>query len=259
MGKINEGFTGGFVGKVGNTVGYQWRGKWCIRMRAATIHDARSKGQLEQRDRFKQMVSFAGRAKEALQKGLRLASKEHGMTECNYFMRLNNSFFTTKEEGMAIDYDQLMFSQGPVAPVAFTSVEMVGDTTMRIAFEKNPLHRVAGADDEVYVVLYFPETGLFHLAPPTFRKAKKIDIELNEEWDGLEMHLWGFVRDAAGRASETQYIGCGEPVDEADDALPEEVSGDVQTASATKASAAENQSKGGSRSRKATAAATPPE
>ena len=29
------------------------------------------------------------------------------------------------------------------------------------------------------------------------------------QWRGREVHLWGFVRDRAGRALLCQYIGCG--------------------------------------------------
>lgn len=148
------------------------------------------------------------------------------MTECNYFMKLNNKHFSLQEGQLAIDYEQLVFSEGPVAPVAFNSVEMVGETTLRIGFEKNPLHRTARSNDEVYVVLYFPEVGQFQLSKPAYRKDKQLDIELSETQIGQVMHLWGFVQDYAGRSSETQYIGNGEPLEEAED---EDTLFDMQT------------------------------
>ena len=221
MGTVSDGIHSGYSGMVGNVIGYQWRGKWCIRVRPARYRDAKSAPQLEQRSRFRQTVAFAGKAKRILQIGLHKASAERGMTECNYFMRLNNRYITLQDGKLAIDYEQLLFSEGPVAPVAFNSVEMVGETTLRIGFEKNPLHRVTSPSDQVYVVLYFPELDQFYLPAPALRREKQIDIELEERWIGQEMHLWGFVQDYAGRTSETQYIGNGEPMEEEEETFSE--------------------------------------
>ena len=219
MGKLTEGFTGGFCGSVGNTVGYRWRGKWCLRMRPAHYRDAKSESQLAQRERFRQVLAFASRAKEALRKGLNYVSRESGMTECNRFMRLNNKRFTLQEGALNIDYEALRFSEGPVAPVAFESCEMIDETTLRLGFEKNPLRRVASGDDEVYVLLYLPAQERFVLSRPVRRRERQIDIALEERWVGAEMQLWAFVRDYAGRASETIYIGNGEPMAAEDEEL----------------------------------------
>ncbi|MGX8712507.1 MAG: hypothetical protein ACSW8I_02325, partial [bacterium] len=35
-----------------------------------------------------------------------------------------------------------------------------------------------------------------------------------EDWAGLEVHLYGFVLDHNGHASDSQYLGCLEPVNE---------------------------------------------
>ena len=92
MGRIEEGFHSGYSGRVGNVIGYQWRGRWYIRVRPAHYRDAKSAPQLEQRSRFRQTVAFAGRAKQILQIGLHKASMECGMTECNYFIQKNDHF-----------------------------------------------------------------------------------------------------------------------------------------------------------------------
>ena len=210
MGKIDDGFQSGFSGRVGNVVGYRWRGKWCLRIRPATFHDARTESQLEQRSLFSRTVAFAGSAKRILRIGLRRASLEQGMTECNYFMRLNKGCFAMEEGCLEVDYERLVFSEGPVAPVAFNELHLEGETTLSIGFEKNPLHRSSSAEDEVYVVLYLPELRMFYMAAPVYRRSQRVEIELREEWIGKELHLWGFVQDRAGRTSATQYIGSGE-------------------------------------------------
>ena len=66
MGKQLGGINGPYVGKIGNVVGYQWRGIWVTRAMPEEFHDAKSERQLEQRGRFKAMVGFAGRLKDIL-------------------------------------------------------------------------------------------------------------------------------------------------------------------------------------------------
>ena len=69
MGKMDSAFGGGFSGKLGNVVGYEWRGKACVRSLPHDFHDAKTPMQLEQRSLFKQTVAFASRAKDVLHLG----------------------------------------------------------------------------------------------------------------------------------------------------------------------------------------------
>ena len=209
MGKLKEGFTGGVSGRVGNTVGYQWRGKWCIRMRPAVFHDAKTPNQLAQRALFRQTVAFAGRAKETLRLGLRMASLEHQMTECNYFMRKNKRCFALEEGQLRVQYEELVFAEGPVAPVRFETPQVIEGHTLQIDFEKNPLRRTARPSDIVYVLLYCPDLEAFHLSLPTYRSKGRVEILLSDRWTGHEVHLWGFVQDNKGRASDSYYLGSG--------------------------------------------------
>ena len=110
---------------------------------------------------------------------------------------------------LSVDYENLQLSEGPVAPVAFYEPRLLDDTTISVDFEKNPLHRVAGPDDGVYLVAYCPELGDFDISAPACRRHNSVTLSLNPYWAGREVHLWGFVRDNAGRASMSQYIGYG--------------------------------------------------
>ena len=46
MARQIEGINGGFCGRVGTVIGYEWRGKWCMRSYPRHIHDAKSPQQL---------------------------------------------------------------------------------------------------------------------------------------------------------------------------------------------------------------------
>ena len=209
MAKINEGANGGYRGKLGNTVGYMWRGQWCVRALPAHHNDAKSDKQLTQRQLFAQTVAFAGRAKSILQEGLKMASKNNHLTECNYFMRINKDCFSLEDGALAVDLPSLCISEGPVAPVAFNEPELLDDTTISISFEKNPLHKVSNQGDYVYLVVYCPDLDSFAMSNPVTRRTGRLEMALYDEWTGHEIHLYGFVKDNAGRASMSQYIGCG--------------------------------------------------
>ena len=209
MGKQQEGFNGGFSGKLGSVVGYNWRGQWCVRSLPSVFHDARTERQLEQRGLFADMVRFAGRAKRVLGISMRVVARNEHITESNYFVRLNKGCFSRADGVLTVDYGALRFSDGPVAPVAFDEPQLLDDTTISIAFEKNPEHRNCSQDDEVHLVVYCPELDAFDFSNGFMRRSKRLEMKLNEGWAGKVVHLWGFVVDCAGRASQSTYIGSG--------------------------------------------------
>jgi hypothetical protein len=134
------------------------------------------------------------------------------MTESNYFMRVNKRCFAlaagTQDE-LQVDYENLLLADGPVAPVAFYEPQMVDETTLSVDFEKNPLHRAVKWEDLVYLVAYCPELGDFDISAPVYRRSNRLTMSLNPYWVGREVHLWGFVVDGNGRASQSQYLGGG--------------------------------------------------
>ena len=89
MAKQTDGINGGYRGRVGSTVGYMWRGQWCVRSAPRMFHDAKTDAQLEQRALFKATVAFAGRVKEVLRTGLHQPALDAHKTECNYFLMIN--------------------------------------------------------------------------------------------------------------------------------------------------------------------------
>ena len=248
MAKQTDGIHGGYRGRVGNVVGYMWRGQWCVRTKPRDFHDAKTEKQLEQRALFKASVTFAGSLKEILREGLHLPALKMHKTECNYFLMINKGCFAMSDEELMVDYEHLRVSEGPVAPVAFS---VVGDqcsvfseatqdgrvsqlntkhltlNTITIAFEKNPEHRNCNSSDKVYVAALCPARGEALLSLPVYRRTKSITMELPEAWSGEEVQLYGFVQDNAGRCSESVYIGewsadqglrsaCGDGLDAAD-------------------------------------------
>lgn len=206
MARQTAGILGGFNGTVGPVIGYQWRGRWCMRARPRRVSNPRTEAQQAHRMLFREMVQTAGRLTAVLRHGMRQASLEQGLTEGNLFVKLNKQCFTPQ----GVDYAQLQLSTGPVAPVAFGEAAVDDAGVLSVEFDKNPLRLRASSEDKVYVAAYCPELGQLVMAAPALRRSKRVAMALPDEWAGREFHLWGFVQDYQLRASECQYIPLAE-------------------------------------------------
>ena len=205
MAKQTSGINGGFNGKVGTVVGYQWRGEWVMRALPHDFHDAKTERQLGQRGRFKASVGFAARLRDILVLGLKQSATKAHKTEYNYFQMINNDCLAWDGESLAVDYPNLRVSEGPVAPVAFTRVERM-ENELVVEFEKNPEHRNCNSNDKVYVAVVNAVRCEAVLSLPMYRRMRSVAVQLPSHWEGEEVHLYGFVQDLAGRASKSAYI-----------------------------------------------------
>lgn len=196
----------GLTGKVGHVVTYQWRGKWITRSFSAKPKNPQTDKQQKHRMIFKQQVQLAGRMNWVLRETMDAIAAENGMTACNYFLKRNKANFGENEGTLSVDWGNLVLSEGPVAPVAFGTPEIVGGTTINITFEGNPLHMPANNYDRVHVYAYCPEIAVGFLAIPVYRLVERLSVVLPEVFGGHEIQLWGMVQDAAGQWSETIYI-----------------------------------------------------
>lgn len=206
MAKQRFGINDGYRGSVGTVIGYQWKGKWCLRSKPRWVANPRTEAQQRNRALFKEAVHFAAGLKSALRKGLKHKAQEVQMTECNYFYRLNSGCFALEEGRLAVDFENLRVSEGPVAPVAFGTPQVEG-RMVTISFEKNPLHMRANSDDDVRLLAICPESPDVLASATASRHSKSISIILPDHWQDKEVHLYGFVTDYDGRASASTYLG----------------------------------------------------
>ena len=203
MARQIEGINGGFCGRVGTVIGYQWRGKWCMRSYPRRINDARTPQQLRQREWFKLAVRLASQLTGTLRVGLRERSQRLHMTEGNYFVSLNKECFSLEEGRLRVDYGHLVVADGPMAPVAFgTPVLEVTERAFAVSvdFTPNPLNLPAERDDEVRVTALCEETGEAVTASPSYRYEGHSTVLLPACWEGMTVHLYGFVNNYAGEA-----------------------------------------------------------
>ena len=209
MAKIENGYLGGFCGRLGTAVGYQWRGKWCVRSYQPKPNNPRTERQQEHRRMFKEEVVLAGSMNWVLREALASVSLAEGMTPCNYFVKHNQQAFGWVDNRLTVDWSSLVLSEGPVAPVAFGAPVVTEGTTLSITFEKNPLHLRADNYDRVYLYVFCPSLGKGLLTTPAYRREGRLAVVLPEMFAGQEVQLWGMVQDRDNRWSRTLYIGYG--------------------------------------------------
>ena len=207
MAKQDTGFLGGFSGRLGPAVGYQWNGKWCLRARPVAVRNPRTEAQVRHRQLFKQQVQLAAQMQWAVKTSLTALAREAGMTAYNLFVSLNQPCFGEHEGRLEVDWSGLRLSTGPVAPVGFGAARWSADGVLEAEFEKNPLHLSAGARDHVYLYVHVPSLGAGYLAAPVYRTARRVAVCLPEAFAGCEAQLYGMVQNEQGLWSETQYIG----------------------------------------------------
>ena len=209
MGIILEGYNTPVIGRVGNSVGYLWKGRACLRTYCRHINYPNTEGQQRQRNWFVGMVRFASAATEALRLGLRQQADEAQMTEGNYFILKNKQHFRINDGQLEVDYNQLRIATGSAADIYFHNPKFEENETISVTFEKNMMSFRASGDDRVYLYVYAPGRGEGYLSAPATRRCKSLKISLPEQWAGEEVHLYGFVVDKEGRASNSTYIGPG--------------------------------------------------
>ena len=213
MAKQDGGLMGGFSGRIGNMVGYQWNGRWCVRSRQQMVRNPRTEAQTRQRDLFKEEVRLAARMRWAVATALTQRAREVGMTAYNLFVHCNQGAFAWESNQLAVDYASLRLSVGIAAAVEPTELAWSSEGVLTAQFEKSG----GSAFDMVYLYAYAPELGQGFLAAPVYRRAKKVEVLLPEVFAGHEVVVYLMVQRSDGEWSETAYAGCvavGERVSE---------------------------------------------
>ena len=192
----------GFVGRLGNVIGYRWRGRWCMRTCPAHVRNPRSEAQQQHRSLFREEVRLAARMRWPIAMCLTDEARRQHMTAYNLFVKMNQGCFglsgskdltdSMDPEVFRVDYSRLQLSMGRVAPVRAESVEVdeVG-YTLAVRFATNGNRAMASRYDEVYLYAYSPSAGLGYLFNSVYRYTGRVSVVLPQwlEVDDLQLFL----------------------------------------------------------------------
>ena len=222
MAKQRHGINDGYRGAVGTVIGYEWRGRWCLRARPRQVRNPRTERQRASRALFAEASRLASALKGILRVGLRTEALKAHRTECNHFMSINSGCFALEGGALRVDWEALALSQGPVAPVGFGEPALAAEAvvggdgegvSLTVPFERNPLHLSSQGDDRVYLCAVCPQLGEGVLSVAAYRRSRAVTLTLPARWQGRDVVLYGFVEDYAGRTSDSVCLGTLAAVD----------------------------------------------
>ena len=211
MAKSNWGITSGFIGKLGNVVGFNWKGKNVQRALTPTSNP-NSKGQTLHRTRFALITLVASDLYEAVYEGYRREADKLHSTQNGLFVKYNIGLVSgTDPEALGLDFENLQLSYGTLRGVDFGEASISGNT-LTVAIDDNNLYgRRVSVSDRIYIAAYCPELGDARCYVAGTRGSEgNLIVNLPAKWNGKGIVAYGFTVGAAsfneGLASATQCL-----------------------------------------------------
>ena len=212
MAKSNWGITSGFIGKLGNVVGFNWKGKNVQRALTQTSNP-NTKGQVLQRTRFALITRTGGELYEAVYEGYRREANNLRTTQNGLFVRENiDTVIGDEAANLVVDYEQLKLSSGKLRGVDFGQASVSGNALSVSITDDNLYGRRVSASDRVYLCAYCPELHDARCESVGTRSTTTaLSLNLPAKWGNKRVYAYGFVIGSAafneGLASETTYLG----------------------------------------------------
>ncbi len=212
MAKSNWGITSGFIGKLGNVVGFNWKGRNVQRALTQTSNP-NTKAQVLARTRFALITRTGGELYEAVYEGFRREANNLRTTQNGLFVKENFNFVVGDEVAeLVVDYAKLQLSSGKLPGVDFGQASVSGNTLSVAIADSNLYGRRVSASDRVYLVAYCPELGDARCQSVGTRSGESsLSLNLPAKWGNKQVYAYGFTIGAAsyneGIASKTEYLG----------------------------------------------------
>ena len=213
MAKINWGITSGFVGKLGNVVGFNWKGQNVQRSHTVNGRKSQTKEQSLQRARFALITHAAGDLYEAIYAGFRAEARNRRTTQNGLFVKENmQNVIGDAPELLSLDYEHLKLSFGKLPGVELADVAVTGNVLSASIEEANMDDHRASEKDHVYLVAYCPEVNNSKcMAVGKRNEEGELSLTMSAKWAGKRIYAYAFVIGGAsyneGVASQTEYLG----------------------------------------------------
>lgn len=189
-----------YSGAVGREIHYTRFGRTYSRQLPAEYNDRKSESQLRQRALFKARQATSALYGSILQRGLTKEAHENGMTEANYFSRLNKDHFVYESGTVRINYPALLLARGPLPVVEFTSCRADG---LRVSLAFRPCLNAPQSrhDDVVHIYAVSPQVEVSQLVASVWRQDGQAVFDLpdlsEETSDPVIFYLYAIVESAS--------------------------------------------------------------
>jgi hypothetical protein len=208
MGRINDGISGGFSGKVGTVVGGKWNGIDYMRSRVANFKDAKSTAQQNQRARFLTVVQFLSPLKDFLPMGFKSRavhmSSYNAATSYHLEMAITGTF-----PDFGIDYSKVKVSLGKLPGALNPAAVSISANEIGFTWDNNSAKVGAMANDNAVLLVYNPikQNALWVVSGQT-RIGGGQTITLPASFSGDEVHCYlSFQKANQTVISDSQFVG----------------------------------------------------
>lgn len=216
MAKILQGPNGGWLGKLGQTVGYLWKGTFVDRVYNGSPNNPRTARQVEARRKFAVAGQMASALIDAIRMGFHKKANAVKSTQTGEFVKraLPNMTYNALTDSVSVAYEGIKVSDGTLTGVGFDEPDLDNPLTVKVGIsEPHAAAPDAKLTDEVYVVLYNKGLKRGFLGHAS-RNDESVEVIVPGHWQGTQVEIWGFVKRAASDkdpflCSETTYLGSG--------------------------------------------------
>lgn len=208
MAHRKPGSSGGFNGKIGDIVVYNWLKLKIGRSTPTKTTKKTSESQSNQRAILGFTSSTLSPLKEAINIGF--ASKKGTMTAMNKAVQYSLKHAVSGIfPDLTIDYAKILLSRGPLDHVNTPYLTRFGDNKVRVNW-LNPLNFKLGVEenDTVHLYFYCEITRVLKEFKTALRSDGTIESDLNQYYMHGTIHGWMFLVAANGKSvSNSKYLG----------------------------------------------------
>lgn len=209
----NGGVYGKNRNKAGGVVWFKWNALQVFREYVARISNPNTDKQQIVRARFKTCMRVARMVRRALNTAMHSVCRSQSTTVYGWCVKKNwEAVSASSPDSVIINWAEVAVSEGNCDGVNFSTIDWGEDEHLTIAavFDGN-LAPTNDADDEVYILAVCPELNQGIMSSPAVRSAGEISLTCPAGWNGMNLHLYGFVvskaESTSGTPSDSVYIG----------------------------------------------------
>lgn len=211
MAILKNGPNGGFTGKVGNVVGYQWKGKDVIRALPRFPAKKRTPAQLANQLKMTLTQRFLQRITPFIRMGFRHEAEQRRMSAFNVAMSYNKKqAITGVYPDLRFDYPNAIVSMGGLAPMKGGSVRWI-DKGLKLTWTNDVGQERVSNLDRLLVLLCFPEyEACIFRFNGALREAGQDTLAIDAYLVGKPVHVYAtFIRYDGSDVSPSSYFTVG--------------------------------------------------
>lgn len=210
MAKLIKKVLGYSRGKVADIVVRKYRKDTVVSGYQPDPRDPKTNAQLIQRTRFGALAALTSRFNPAVELGYAEAAAGTSMAPRNAFMKDNFEHVQSSSPGTStINYADLAVAKGTFYGVQFGGVHATNPLEIDLSWVTNEDLPGTDSADIVQLFAFCPDANEGIMATPRARSSASAVIEVPSYWNGMKVHVWGFVqaKDNVKHVSQSVYIG----------------------------------------------------